>query len=61
MKKVSSNSGYIGIDKRTARVGIISAKKHELDRRSGRLNKTLYNYEIDYLVVAGGGSGGSSI
>ena len=62
MKKRLSNSGYIGIDKRTAGSGIISKEKHELERRSNRLQMTQYSYNIEYLVVAGGGGagGGSS-
>ena len=57
MKKRLSNSGYIGIDKRTVDSGIISKEKHELERRSNRLFPTGFLYEVDFLVVAGGGAG----
>ena len=60
MKKRLSNSGYIGIDKRTATSGIISKEKHELERRSNRMAPANTTYEVDFLVVAGGGGGGGS-
>ena len=46
MKKTRGNSGYIGVDKRTTPVGIISHQTAYLERLAGRLQPT-----VDYMLV----------
>ena len=41
MKKTKGNSGYIGVDKRTSEIGIISQQTAYLERLSGRLSPTV--------------------
>ena len=52
MKKTRGNSGYIGVDKRTSGIGIISQQTAYLERLSGRLAPTVDKQLVtDQLVL----------